>query len=125
MKLLMDVHVSRAVAAALLRRCPGMSVAHLADWHQGQWREGADHDILLAARLEQRTFVTYDLKTIVPLLRWFAEEELDHAGVILVDDKTIPQWDVGRLTNALAKLWQAENKRPWVNRVHFLQKLEG
>ena len=67
------------------------------------------------------TFVTYDLRTIPPLLRVWAEGGIEHGGLILVDNRTIPQGDVGGLARALCEIWRSENNKDWVNRVVFLR----
>ena len=55
------------------------------------------------AAKQKLTLVTYDRRTIPPLLKAWAEEGLRHAGVIFVDDKTISPADIGGLVSALAK----------------------
>lgn len=124
MNLLLDVHVPAMVARELRRRCRGLSVVHLCEWRGGQFLAATDEEILAAAHKEQWTLVTYDLKTIAPLLRHLADEETDHAGVVLVDDSSIQQSDVGALMSALALLWQNEGKSDWANRAHFLQRVK-
>lgn len=124
MNLLLDVHVPAVVARELRRRCRGLSVAHLCEWRGGQFLAATDEEILAAALEEPWTLVTYDLKTIAPLLRRLADEESDHAGVVLVDDASIPQSDVGALTSALALLWQNEGRSDWANPAHFLQRVK-
>jgi hypothetical protein len=57
--------------------------------------------ILTAALEEGLTLVTYDQRTIVPLLmRWRAEGR-DHAGVILINRQSIAQADIGGQVRAL------------------------
>jgi len=41
-KLLLDVHNGKAAMAALQRRCPGLDVAHIADWQGGTYRAVED-----------------------------------------------------------------------------------
>lgn len=63
-----------------------------------------DEDILAAASVEGRALVTYDLRTIPPLLRRLAETSVTHAGVILVSAKAVPFGDVRRLARALGRV---------------------
>jgi len=64
--------------------------------------------------------VTYDLRTIVPLLKAWGEQGVDHGGVILVDGRTLAPNDFGGLTRALGALWNAERRASWANRVIYL-----
>jgi len=57
-KLLLDGHIKKAAVAALQRRCPGIEVAHLADWRGGVFRTAPDADILGACFEEGRSFVS-------------------------------------------------------------------
>lgn len=122
MNLLLDSHISPAVAHALIRRCRGLRVLHLRDWHSRRLLNAPDPDLLAEAAREGWTLVTYDLRTIVPLLRLWAETDQHHAGVILVDDATIPSHDVGALAAALADLWQAHGQADWTDRAQYLRR---
>ena len=50
-----------------------------------------DSACLLEAAEQRLTLVTYDRRTLPPLLKIRAEEGLEHGGVIFVDEKTISQ----------------------------------
>ena len=56
-----------------------------------------DDAILLAAAGANLTLVTYDQRTIVPLLVEWGLAGVDHTGVISVDNKAIPPHDFGAL----------------------------
>ena len=122
MKLLLDSHISAAVASELGKRCRNLEVLHLRDWQQRRLLNAPDPAILTVAAREGWTLVTYDLRTIVPLLRRWAEAGLHHAGVILVDDATIVSWDVGALVSALVELWHAQGEVDWTDRAQFLKR---
>jgi hypothetical protein len=66
--------------------------------------------------------VTYDLKTIPPLLKTWMEAGHAHGGVVFVDNKTIPSSEFGGLIRALQKLSRDTAKWDWKNRVCFLQR---
>jgi hypothetical protein len=121
-KLLLDSHVPVALVEALARTCPSLDCVHLRDWQARRWLNAPDSDLLLEAAREGWTLVTYDLRTIVPLLRRWAEAGQSHAGVILVDDASIPSYDVGGLAAALRALWQAQREVIWRDRVQFLTR---
>jgi len=121
-KLLFDSHISPAVARGLTRRCRALQAIHLRDWQRRRLLNAPDADLLAEAAREGWTLVTYDLRTIVPLLREWAELERHHGGVILVDDATIAAHDVGALIAALAQVWREEGVDDWTDRVQYLRR---
>jgi predicted nuclease of predicted toxin-antitoxin system len=121
-KLLLESHVSVAVVRVLLRRCPGLKTIHHRDWKGGALLNAPDPDLLAEAGREELTLVTHDLKTIPSLLRQMAEVGEHHAGVVLIDDATISQSDVGAIAAALADLWRAHGKEDWQDRCVFLRR---
>jgi hypothetical protein len=68
------------------------------------------------------TIVTYDRRTIPPLLKTWAEEERTHGGVVFVDEKTISPADIGGLVSALTRLARQTGNWDWTNRVYFLRR---
>ena len=66
------------------------------------------------------TLVTYDRRTIPPLLKIWAEEGRRHGGVVFVDEKTISPADIGGLVRALLQLFKETGKWDWIDRVYFL-----
>jgi hypothetical protein len=119
-KLLLDEHISPAVAQGL--SATGVAAAALRDWHAGAYLETADELILQMAQTEGWTLVTYDLRTIPPLLKVWAEQSVSHGGVILVDERSIAQNDIGGLIRALTRLVASLGSAPWENRVVFLTR---
>ncbi len=103
-KLLLDVHITKAAVTALRGRCPGLDVVHLANWRDGAFRTAQDTDILTACFEEGRTLVSYDQRTIPGLLRRWAAEERPHAGVVFGDSNTVPASDPGAVARALSAL---------------------
>jgi hypothetical protein len=122
LKLLLDEHVSPAVADGLRLKCPKLKVTALPEWEGGRFLGLADEAILQEAFAQRLTLVTYDLRTIPPLLKSWMEANHDHAGVIFVDNRTIPSSDLGGLVRALEKLFHATAKQDWRNRVCFLRR---
>ena len=121
LKLLLDEHISPAVAAALHRRGRVVAVLSLAEWENGRWLGERDDAILSDAEREGLTLVTYDRRTIPPLLKIWAESGRGHGGVIFVDEKTIAPSDFGRLARALQRLTDHHGNEDWANRIVFLQ----
>jgi len=68
------------------------------------------------------TLVTYDRRTIPPLLKTWAEEGREHGGVIFIDEKAISPADIGGQVRALSDLIRTAAKWKWTNRVCFLQR---
>lgn len=119
--MLLDEHISPAVARGLRRRHRGLAVVCMAEWEGGECLGRSDWDCLQEAAAQGLTLVTYDRRTIPPLLKAWAEEGRWHDGVIFVDEKSIPPWDVGILVRALGRLWRERGKWDWTDRVCFLQ----
>ncbi|MGC2271344.1 MAG: hypothetical protein WA539_05135 [Candidatus Sulfotelmatobacter sp.] len=76
---------------------------------------------MLEAAKQRLTLVTYDRKTIPPLLKLWAEEGRSHGGVIFVDEKTISPADIGGLVRALISLAGETAEVDWTDQVYFLR----
>jgi hypothetical protein len=122
LRLLLDEHLSHDIAEGLHRRCKTLTVYGLAEWEGGRFLGLADDEILKEAAAQKLTLVTYDLRTIPPLLKTWMEAGHDHGGVIFVDHRTIPSSDFGGLIRALQKLSRDAAKWDWTNRVCFLRR---
>jgi hypothetical protein len=122
LKLLLDEHISPDVAEGLRRRTRLLIVHCMAEWKNGEFLGQEDSSCLQQAGAQGFTLVTYDRRTIPPLLKTWAEEGRDHGGVIFVDDKTISPADIGGLIRALTRLFQKTAKWDWTNRVWFLRR---
>jgi hypothetical protein len=114
--------VARAVAVGLRRRHSSLIVVCLAEWENGEFLGQADSACLQQAAAQGLTFVTYDRRTIPPLLKAWGEEGQKHGGVIFVDEETIPPSDIGGLVRALSSLSRKTTKWDWTNRVCFLRR---
>ncbi len=91
LKLLLDEHISPDVAAGVRRRDRQVTVWSLVEWEGGNYLGKEDSACLREAAIQELTLVTYDRRTIPSSLKRWAEEGLHHAGVILVDEKTVSQ----------------------------------
>jgi len=94
----------------------------MAEWENGEFLGRDDSASLQQAGTQGLTLVTYDRRTIPPLLKAWAEEGRNHAGVIFVDEKTISPADVGGLVRALANLFHEAADCDWTNRICFLRR---
>ena len=122
LRLLTDEHISPAVATAAVRRCPGIDVVAILTWENGHFLSASDALVLEEAHKQQLTLVTFDLRTIPPLLRSWAEQGLDHSGVLFVDERTVAQNDIGGLAAAICAIWRSEANSNWTNRVVYLRR---
>ena len=122
LKLLLDEHISPEVAEGLGRRKRTIVVRYIAEWEEGDFLGQQDSACLQEAGRQGLTLVTYDRRTIPPLLKAWAEEERKHGGVIFVDEKTISPADIGGLVRALSKLSKETASGDWTNRVCFLRR---
>lgn len=121
LKLLLDEHISPAFADGLRRYLP-LVVICMADWEHGEFLGRQDSECLEEAAAQRFTLVTYDRRTIPPLLKGWAEAERKHGGVIFVDEKTISPADTGGLVRALSQLARNTAKWDWTDRVCFLDR---
>lgn len=122
LKLLLDEHVSPRVAAGLQRRDRTLIVHSMPEWEEGSFLGQEDDACLREAAIQGLTLVTYDRRTIPPLLKTWAEQGRQHGGVIFVDEKTITPADIGALVRALHSLAKETRRWDWTDRVCFLQR---
>ena len=121
-KLLLDEHISPAVADGLRRGNRLLTVICTAAWEGGEFLGQQDSVCLQRAAVQGLTLVTYDRRTIPPLLKVWAEEGRKHGGVIFVDEKTISPADMGGLVRALSELARTTARWDWSDRVCFLRR---
>ncbi len=121
LQLLLDENMSQAVAAQIRSHRPGLIVESVHDWQGGVFEGRADEALLQAARAEALTLVTYDQKTIPPLLSKTSSMGESHSGIVFVDYYTVPSNDFGALTRALISLWEQFGNEDWRDRIRFLE----
>jgi len=122
LKLLLDEHISPRVATGPHRRHCALVIRSMVDWENGRFLGQDDHTCLREAAAQKLTLVTYDRRTIPPLLKNWAEEGRTHGGVIFVDEKTISPADIGALVLGLAELVNVTRTWDWTNRIYFLRR---
>ncbi|MBS1852398.1 MAG: hypothetical protein JST79_15945 [Acidobacteria bacterium] len=121
LKLLLDEHISPEVAKGVQRRIRSLAILTMHQWEEGNFLGKEDPLCLAAAARQSLTLVTYDRRTIPPLLKLWTEEGRSHGGVIFVDEKTIAPSDIGGLVRALTLLIAETGKADWTDQVYFLR----
>jgi hypothetical protein len=102
LRLLLDEHISEAVADGFRARNRRVSIAAVSA--DPKLRGLEDDDLLTECARLKVTLVTYDCRTIKPLLKRWADEGRSRAGVVFIDEDTIAPQDSGALIRALQKL---------------------
>lgn len=121
LSLLLDENFSPEIATQIVQKRPDIPAISLHHWHSGRFKAQPDESILVAAASEELTLVTYDQKTIMPVLMQWGQSGRDHAGVVFVDNYTIAPNDLGTLIRSLTALWDTCHEESWGNRVDFLR----
>jgi len=120
LKLLTDAHISPDVATQVKSKRSEIVIHSLQEWREGPLLRAEDHIILTAAMEEGLSLVTYDQRTVSPLITQWAQAGHDHAGIIFIDDRSIAQGDVGGKVRALLALWEQGSMMDWTNMITFL-----
>jgi hypothetical protein len=121
LSLLLDENLSPEVVNQIVAKRPDISATSVHHWHEGRYKAQRDEEILMAAAQEGLTLVTYDQRTILPVLVHWGQAGTIHAGVIFIDDRTIASNNFGTLLRALIDIWDASHTSDWTNRVEFLR----
>jgi hypothetical protein len=122
---LTDEHISHAVAEQVHRKRADIRIESVLRWRGGTLRQTPDDQVLDAAREAELTLVTYDQKTIPPILVEFAMSQRHHAGVLFVDRGAIASDNIGALVRALIACHDLHHDRDWTNVVMFLSPPRG
>jgi len=122
LRLLLDEHISGEVAVGLRRRRRSIVVHCMSEWEKGKFLGLDDSAFLAEAAAQQLTLVTYDRRTIPPLLKTWAEAGRRHGGVVFVDEKSVPPNEIGSLVRAMLSLFEKTNAWDWTDRVCFLRR---
>jgi len=122
LRLLLDEHISPAVASGLRRLRPSISICGLAEWEGGGFLGQDDAACLRRAAELRWTLVTYDRRTIPSLLKTWAEAGQHQGGVVFIDEKTIPPSGIGGQVRGLAALAREAASLDWTDRVIFLRR---
>jgi hypothetical protein len=120
LQFLLDEHISPVIAREVGAKCRGIKIVAFQQWRSGRFMGAGDRVFLPEAKKDGLTLVSYDQKSIRPLLKEWAEQGTHHAGLVFVDQRTIAPHDFGSLIEALSDLWRSERGADWTDRVVFL-----
>ena len=68
LRLLTDEHISPAVVEAARRACPEIDIMGIGEWQNGHMLSASDVWLLKEASKGGLTLVSYDLRTLLPLV---------------------------------------------------------
>lgn len=122
LELLLDEHISPAVAVGVRKLHPQLTVYALRERHSGIYLGQSDDAILSLAVSEGLTLVTFDQKTIKPMAMDWAKDQKTHAGIVFIDEKTIALGNIGGMVRALAEVADIHLRDNWTDRIIFLKR---
>lgn len=118
---LLDEQISAEVQERLSSKRADIPIFSVHTWKDGRFRGTPDNILLHAASAENLTLVTYDQKTIPPLLWEWGERAIAHGGIIFIDNRTIALNNFGALVRSLMWLWDTQHHLEWANRLLYLK----
>jgi hypothetical protein len=122
LRLLLDEQIAPVVAEGVRRLLPKRTILSMYEWEQGAYLGQPDETILSRAAETGWILITFDLRSIAPLLAAWREHGIDHAGVIFVPTNSIRSSDFGLLVRSIASFVQANKAiQKWGNSIHFLR----
>lgn len=122
---LLDENMSPEIARQIRQKRCDIPISSMSEWQDGRFMAARDEAILKAAAASAMTLVTFDQKTIVPILVQWGQLGLAHAGVIFVDDRTMPGANFGVIIHALIAHWDAHREESPTNSVYYLRPAAG
>jgi hypothetical protein len=121
LSLLLDENISPEIAKQINEKRSDIPITSVYNWHEGEYKGRPDEMILTTALQESLTLVTYDQKTIVPVLVQWGQLAREHAGVVFLDERSIANNNFGAQVRSLIALWDASHADDWLNRIDFLR----
>ncbi|MFY9747586.1 MAG: DUF5615 family PIN-like protein [Acidobacteriaceae bacterium] len=119
--LVLDEHLSPKIAARLRELDLQVIVRAMSEWEGGFFLGRPDAEILAEAARQRLILVTYDCRTIPPLLQSWREQGRSHAGIIYVSQRTVSSDDIGSLVRSLAWVVREFGGSDWTDRQEFLR----
>jgi hypothetical protein len=120
LRLLLDEHLSQEIAEQVRAHNPEIPIVSIHVWREGDYCGKPDDLILEAAHEEHLTLVTYDQRTILPIVQWWGTEGRSHSGLIMVSMKTTRSNNFGALVRNILTLWERRGQDDWTDELHYL-----
>ena len=122
LRLLLDEHLSDDIAVGVRAEAPGVEIVSLREWQEGVY-VGAPDDVLpQATYAPDTTLLTFDQRTIMPVLGDWGERGIAHGGVVFGSSYTFATGDFGGIGRALMRLWIEQGQLDWTSRVVYMRK---
>ena len=118
---LLDEQISPEIAKQIDSKRSEIPIFSIHTWQKGYYLGVSDEIILQAAASEKLTLITYDQKTIPPILSEWGQANISHSGVIFIDYRSISPNNFGGLVRAIIWLWDTKSQGNWQNRIVYLQ----
>ncbi len=125
LRFLLDEHISPEVCSIARGRRSAIEIESIHEWREGSLRGKDYHVVLRAATKARYALVTYDLRTMPPLLREWAARGESHQGVVFIDELSCRARDGGGIASALVRVWDGMSDFDWTDRVTFVAKAAG
>jgi len=119
---LLDENISPVIAEQVRLKDESVQIYSVHSLRDGQFLSLGDALILATAFVDNLTLITFDLRTIMPIVRDWAEEGRPHAGVVFIDDKSIAGDDFGSLVRAVLRAWSLLRESDFTDGVMFLTR---
>ena len=118
---MLDEHISPVIAQQLRSKNLAVRVVSVHEIRGKALIGAPDSMVLRAATEDGLTLVTFDLRTIPTLMRDWAAAGEAHAGILLVDQRSVRPDDFGGLVRALEAFCHKQSARDWTNHTAFLE----
>jgi len=122
LRLLLDEHLSENIATSSQSLAADIIIASMVSWEEGAFQGQEDDVLLKAAHVRGWTLVTWDQRTIAPLLQTCAGQGISHGGVVFCNRQTLATSDFGGIARALMRLWREQGDLEWTDRVVYLTR---
>ena len=121
LSLLVDENISPEVRYQIKVQSPEVLIFSVFTWQDARFKAQPDELILEAVSVQGLALVTFDQKTILPLLSRMGQSGINHSGVIFADQRSIRSNNIGLLCRSLLDLWSRCKNDDWTNRVEYLR----
>ncbi len=118
---LLDEQISPEIAKQIKKKRLDIEIFTIYTWQKGYYLGVSDEVILKVSAKEELTLITYDQKTIPPILFEWGQANINHAGVVFIDYRSITPNNFEALVRAIIWLWDTQNQENWQNRIVYLQ----